>query len=66
MAIPSHNSFIIFITAIQHLKEKFYLCQSVDRCDADTSGQATCYGSHKFTILIFSVFCSKGVSTPDV
>ena len=66
MAIPSRNSFIIFITAIQQLKEKFYLCQSVDRCDADTSGQATFYSGHKFTILISSVFCSKGFSTLDV
>ena len=52
----------IYITA---LKIIFFLPQPFDHYP-DPGGQATFYGSHKITILIWAVCFSKGLSTLDI
>ena len=54
------ESFIFHISA----ENKIFVC--ADQAVADASGQATFYGGHNFTVLIWPVFSSQGLSTPDV
>ena len=45
---------------------KFYLHWSIDRYDPDPGDQATFYGGHKITVLIWLDCLSKGLSALDV